>query len=160
MDFIQSFGDFLLNVWLWNITFDWFHPIVAGIIMFFMFRMILRKRRIPSVLVSVGAQLFTLTVLYLVIKYGLVDMLNWEYEPMNAQYALALMNEVFATLSVGLVYAVLQSIYFIIGRFIWNYNLLAYLLIAWISNGIGMLLSYFLIRLVILWQYPGDGLYG
>ncbi len=154
MDIMHSLGDFFLSAWLWNITFDWFHPIITGVIMFLMMRIVLRKKRVPSLIVTTGAQLFSFVCLLGLVNGILVNALNWTYEPFDdARYALSMMNELYASLSLGLVYAIFQTIYFFVGRIFWQYNAIAYTLIAWISNGIGMLLSYFLIRMVILWQY-------
>ena len=151
MDILHMLGDFLLSAWLWNVTFDWFHPFFTGIILFLMFRVIMRKKRIKSFLVSFGAQLTAFVILNLIVVYGLMGALHWQYELIYERYPI--LNELSASLSVGIVYAIFQSLYFVFGKALWEFNLFAYLIMTWISNGIGMLLSYFFIRLVIMCQY-------
>lgn len=154
MNIGYALGDFFLSAWLWNITFDWYHPIITGMIMFLMMRIVLRKKRIPALLVTIGAQLFAFVCLFVLVSGLLVHALNWTYEPFDdARYALSMMNELYASLCLGLVYAIFQTIYFFGGRFFLQYNSIAFVLITWISNGIGMLISYLFIRMVILWQY-------
>lgn len=154
MDIMHALGDFFLSAWLWHITFDWFHPLVTGIIMFLMMRILLRRKRIPSLLITTGAQCFSFICLYILVDCFLVKAFHWTYEPFDdVRYALSMMNELYASLCLGLVYAIFQSIYFFIGRFFWRYNSIAFAMIAWISNGVGMLLSYLFIRMVIVWHY-------
>jgi hypothetical protein len=119
-----------------------------------MMRIILRRKRVRSLVISAGAQFFSFITLYLLVHCMLVSALNWTYEPFDdARYALSMLNELYASLCLGLVYAIFQTIYFFVGRLFWKYNSVAFVMIACISNGIGMLVSYLLIRMVILWKY-------
>ena len=154
MDIMHIIGDFFLSAWIWNITFDWFHPFVTGVIMFLMLRIVMRRKRIPSLMITAAAQLFSFLLLFSLVNGILVQAFNWTYEPFDDPlYVLSMMNELYACLSLGLIYALFQTVGFFAARFIWQYNVIAFIMIAWISNGIGMLLSYLFIRMVTLWHY-------
>ena len=154
MDYVvRMIGDFLLSAWLWQITFDWFHPMVTGIVMFLMLSMIMRVKRAPALVISIGAQLFAIGVFGIGVVYGIVYALDWMYEPTQALDALAIRDELFASFSVAFIYAVLQSFYFVVLSLWWRCTLLPYLIIVAVSNSIGMLLSYVLTRMVIMWHY-------
>ena len=154
MNMFQAIGDFFLSAWLWHRTFDWFHPVIAGIVMFFMLRIVLRRKRVPSLCIALGAQLFAFLALDLLVTYFLIEALNWTFEPLSdPRYAFAIVQMLYGSLSVGLIYAFFQSLYFLGGRLFLHYNAIAFCMVAWISNGIGMLISYLFIRMFVLWQY-------
>lgn len=144
--------DFLLAAWLWHMTFDWFHPLVTGIVMFFMMRLVMRKKRLVSLWVSSSAQFFAMMFFFLVVIGGLIHGLSWNFEP---HYVPRAPDEFYASLSVALIYIIFQTIYFALGRIWCTYKLLPYFFIVVISNSVGMIFGYVLARMAIAWSYVG-----
>ncbi len=152
MNLFKPIGDFFLSAWIWNLTFDWFHPAVTGFFMFLILWILLRRSAARSLSMSLLAQLFAGAVLSLIVV-GLTEYLNWSYDPLDAKVAIATMNVFTASLSVALIYALLHAIYFTIGYIIWRYNLHSFLVMVVLSNGLGFLFSYMFIRMVRVWYY-------
>ena len=149
---LKSVGDFFLSAWIWNLTFDWFHPVLTGIVMFLILRLIFRRARLHALVISFMAQIFSFGALTL-IAMGLTEYLQWRYDPLHSKVALAAMNTFYASLSLTLVYALLHAIYFTVGHIIWRYNLHAFLVMVLLSNGIGFALSYMFIEMAKVWYY-------
>jgi hypothetical protein len=153
MDFLKTVGDFFLSTWIWNVTFGWIHPIIAGIVLFFLLRFILHRKRFESFVISIIAQLFAFGMLAAKVVFGFVKLLGWQYEPLPAPQALEMMKVFMPSLSLGIMYAIFQSILFILCRLVWRYNLTGFLIMTWISNGMSVLICYALISMVEMWYY-------
>ena len=149
---VKAIGDFFLSAWIWNLTFDWFHPAVTGTIMFLILRLIFRRIRLHALMISFIAQLFAFGAIALV-GMGLTEYLQWYYEPVHSKIALAAMNSFYASLKLALIYTLFQAIYFTVGHIIWRYNLHAFLVMVFLSNGIGFALSYMFIEMAKVWYY-------
>ncbi len=153
MDVVKFLGDFFLSAWIWNITFDWFHPIITGITMFLLLRFTMRRKRIKSIAISIGAQVFAFALLSVIVVGGLVCCWEWSYAPTDAHEAIKLLSIAYASISLGLIYTLFHMIFFSIGFLLWRYNLIAFVVLSLISNGVGIMLSYMMIRMVELWYY-------
>lgn len=149
---IKPVGDFFLSAWIWNLTFDWFHPVITGTVMFIIFRLIFRRTRLHALIGSFFAQVAAFGALCL-IAMGMSEYLNWYYSPLESKVALAAMNTFYASLSLSIIYTLFQSIYFTIGHFIWRYNLQAFLVMVLLSNGIAFGVSYMFIEMAKAWYY-------
>jgi hypothetical protein len=150
---MKLIGDFFLTVWLWNITFAWFYPIVTGLIMFLIVRVVMRYKRTRSLMIAFGSQLFSYTMLTVLVVGGLIHGLCWEFDPVSFQQAMGIKNELASTISLGMLYALFQSGYFLLGRFIYSYNYMVYLIMVWISNALGVMMTYMLIKLIMFSYY-------
>ncbi len=155
MNITKRIGDFLLSTWLWHITFDWFHPIVTGIVMFCLLRFVMRRPRVPSFVMSSGLQLSTFGVFSGNIIFILIRWLGWHYQGLNAEEAMYMLNPLVPSLWVGLVYALIQSLFLLIGRCLRRFNLQSFLVLTWVSNSIGAMISYMLINMVEIYYYIG-----
>ncbi len=151
-DILKSIGDFFLSAWIWNLTFDWFHPVITGIFMFLILRFIFRRARLHALASSFMAQVFAFGALTL-ITMGLTEYLQWRYDPVDSRVALAAMNTFYASLSLALVYSLFHAIYFTVGHIIWRYNLYSFLVMVLLSNGIGFALSYMFVEMARVWYY-------
>lgn len=150
---IKSIGDWLLSAWIWNITFDWFHPFFTGIIMFCLLRFVMYQQRLKSLLITATAQFFAFGLLWVKVAFVQATIFGWQYEPLQVADAVNMMQVLLPSISLGIIYAVFQSLFFILGRFFWRYNLFAYLVMTWLSNSIGSFLSYMFIRMIEVWYY-------
>jgi hypothetical protein len=153
MNVIKMIGDFILASWLWQFTADWFHPVVTGIVMFLLMRMVLRRPRIRSLIISFLAQLFALAMLSIIAVGLLVHIFQWEFDPESLQQAQTALF--YPSLGLALLYALFQTLFFLLGSFFWSANVRSYVVISWISNGLGAMISYLCIRMVEMMNYTG-----
>lgn len=149
----QSIGDFIISAWLWNIVFDWYYPIVSGIIMFFMMRIIMRSSRTKSLLVVFCTQFFSYIMLGLIAVVLLQSILQWELAPLTTEQAIGMMNSLTATISLSFCYFFLQMLYFCIGRIFMQYNMITYTIILAFTNALSVAINYMLIQMAVFWQY-------
>ena len=120
--------------------------------MFLILRFIFRRARLHALVSSFTAQIFAFGALTL-IAMGLSEYLQWQYDPVDSRVALAAMNTFYASLSLALVYTMFHALYFAVGHIIWRYNLHSFLVMVFLSNGIGFGLSYMFIEMAKVWYY-------
>lgn len=155
MNFVKSVGDFFLSIWIWQITFDIIHPFLAAIIMFCLLRFTMKRKRLRSFAIAAGAQCVAILLLSAIAVGVLINTVGWEYEPMKAKEAVNMMGLFKPSLLLGVVYTVIQWIWFSFGRLLWPYNLVSYFVLVAVSNGIGSLGSFLLIRMLEMSYYIG-----
>lgn len=155
MNIFKALGDFLLSSWIWQFTADWFHPIITGIVMFFMLRIILRYPRIQSMMMAISAQIVALGMLCLIALGVLVHMFGWEFEELSPQEGITRMAVFMPTIGLAILYAIFSSFFFWICSFFWRKNVGGLIVVSWLSNGIGAMVSYMCIRIVEFMQYLG-----
>lgn len=152
MDLLKIVGDYFLSAWIWSFTFDWFHPIITGVTMFLIFRVITHRTRLKALAISMGAQVIVLVILTALIGW-MTEGLQWRYEPFDIYTRKIFMPEFTASLAVGLVYTFIQTMSFLIGRFFFRYSIVTFLVATILSNIIGVGGSYLLIRITEAWNY-------
>lgn len=151
-EILKAIGNFFLSAWIWNITSDWFHPIITGIVMFLILRLIFWRARLYALTISFMAQVFAFGLLSL-IAIVLADYLHWQYDPVDAKVAVAVMNSFYASLFLASSYTLFHLVYFTVGHFIWRYNLSAFFAMIFLSNGMGFVLSYMFVEMAKAWYY-------
>ncbi len=155
MNIIKQVGDFILSAWIWQFTADWAHPVITGIVMFLMLRLVMRRSRLRSLGISVVAQLVALVLLSLIAIGILVHLFNWEFTPIDPHEGIKQISAFAPSINLAILYAIFQSCMFIFGAFFWDINLIGYLVISWASNGIGAILSYMFISMAEIMKYTG-----
>ena len=155
MDTAKIVGDFFLSLWIWQMTFDLFHPAITLVAMYTLLRFSMGRKRVRSLAIAVGAQLAVLGILTAIVPALLINTLGWSYEPLDLSHAVGMMRIFVPALSLGIFYALVQIVYFAIGRIFWRYNLISYVALTLISNGVGVAVSYLLIRAVEFSYYAG-----
>lgn len=155
MKIIKPIGDFILSAWIWQFTMDWFHPVITGIVMFILLRLIMRRSRLRSVGISFLAQLVALGLLSFISIGILIHLFGWEFEPLDPHEGIKQITAFMPSLHLGLLYAIFQSGMFIFGSFFWSMNLVGYIVVSWMSNGIGAILSYMFISMAEVMRYTG-----
>ena len=108
-----------------------------------------------SLIISLVAQLVALGMLCLIAIGVLVHIFNWEFTLLDPQEGIKQISALAPSIGLGIVYAIFQSIFFCIASFFWQINLVGFLLITWISNGIGAMISYMFIHMSELMKYVG-----
>ncbi len=113
----------------------------------------MRRKSWRAFTIAVGAQILSYGLLSLIVVGGLIHGLCWAYEPVTFQQAIGIKNELGSTISLGLIYASFQSLFLIVGLLIISYNYLAYLIMVWMSNALGIMFTYMLIKLIMFSYY-------
>lgn len=138
----KNVTDFLLGQWLWSITWDWYHVPVAIIIMFLLFKLVLRLNIIPAVLMSLGANLYSF-VFFTIFSYTILyNFLNLPFAPEISEFAAT--EPLRACIYLGLIYTVIQASFFGLVRLwfkipyalIMSMALLSHLITAFIIHGL------------------------
>jgi len=137
---IQTIEYFLLNSGLWGLTWGFNHIPVNILVMIFLLKFVAGLKIIPSILLSFFAKVFS-TVLYALIILFIVLCVKLEFVfPENFDYRN--INSLAACISLGLIYSVLQVIFFwIVSRF-YKINIGFIAMITFVSNFISALLNY------------------
>ncbi len=155
MNIIKYVGDFILSSWIWQFTVDWFHPVIAGIIMFFIMRIVMRRGRRNSFTVSFFTQLLGLIILSFFAIGVLVHMLGWEFDLLDPYEGVKHISILFPSLGLGLLYAIIQSLIFLFISIFKEINLIGFIVLCWISNVFGAMLSYMFIHMGEVMKYQG-----
>ena len=150
---MKAIGDFFLTAWLWNITFAWYYPIMASIIMFLLLKMVMRCKAWRACAIAIGAQMASYGILSLIVVGGLIHIFRWEYAPVSFQQAMGIKNELVSTISLGMIYAGIQTVLLGVWRAFYPYNHIAYLIIVWIGNALSITMTYMLIKLIMFSYY-------
>lgn len=106
-------GNFFIDQWLWNITWDWYHIPITIFFMVLFFRFFLRINSIAAVLIALSS-IGTALIVYTGFVVGVLMYIGkFAYqESLQGQSMVA--DPLHACVYVGLIYTVLQSIFFIV----------------------------------------------
>jgi len=148
-------GDAILSSWIWQFTVDWYHPIVSGISMFFLFRIIVRKSRLRSLAISVTSQIISLGLLSIIAVGILVHIFGWEFETLNPYDGIKQVVMFQPSLMLGLFYAISQTLCYVLIAFFADINLIGWCTVSWLSNGIGAMISYLFVSFSEIMKYTG-----
>ncbi len=155
MNIFKAIGDFIVESWLWNFTYDWCHPVFTAIVMFFILRIVMRTSRIRSFLICVLTQFIALSLLSLVAIGLFVHLFSWEFVVVDSYEIAQPLSVLWPSIKLGIMYAVFNTIFFICYALLSHKNPVPYIALSWISNGIGAILSAGIIRMYEVVKYPG-----
>ncbi len=131
-------GNFILSEWIWSVTWGIYHIPWNIIIMIILLKFFLRINMVSAVFLSIGAQLFA-TAALTIITVGTMLLLGKGGGPENYVNT---PTPIHAFISLGLIYAVLQSIFFTMFGRTHAIKLSWMIVIAIISNNLTVLLNY------------------
>lgn len=155
MNIFHYLGDFFMASWIWQFTSDWFHPVIAGICMFFLMRIILRRGRLRSIGVSFATQLGGVSLLSFIAIGVLFHFFKWEFDPVDPYKGIEQITFFFPSIGLGVTYAILQSCIFLFIGLFKEINLIGYVVICWLSNSFAAMLSYMFVYMGELLKYQG-----
>jgi len=142
MDILLILHDFLLSTWLFSMTHDLFHIVINSFMLSFLLRFIGKVGFTRSVVLSFNAHFFSF------ILFAIIAISFFTYSFTNAIVSsemseMSAADDIFrASLSVGFVYACLQSFFLLIFKDLTHLRVLHVLSITWISNMVTALISY------------------
>jgi len=132
---------FFLNTWLWSRTWGIYHMPTNILVMLALLKFVGRFKLVPSVLLAVFSKVFS-SALYTVIVFLLVFVVKIQFVPTESLNNSESINVLLACICLGLVYAALQSIFFLMVNKFYALNVRVTTLIAFVSNIISALLVY------------------
>lgn len=110
---ITRIGNFLIDQWLWQITWDWYHALVLLLCMTLLFRFVLRINSIAAVLLSLSSIVATIATYTMFVVGILMYVLRFSYHELVIDQAMVA-DPLQACIYLGIVYTVLQTLYFAI----------------------------------------------
>ena len=131
---------FFLSEWIWAVTWDTYHIPYNIIITLILLKFFLRINMVPAVFMAVGSQLFAFLVLTLC-TVGAMYMIGIGGGPDSFAYV---PRPFYATLFLGLIYAVLQILFFACIKKYFRVPLSTIAVIVFISNNLTVLVTWLL----------------
>lgn len=138
---MEPIAHFLISQFIWAMTFGLYHVFFSFIAMFLFFKYWERLTYLQSLIVTVLTHLASVGTFYAIVKYGIIDLGNYPYDPINP--AIPAYSPWNASLTLGLTYAVLQTL-FLMGmsiKYPWLHKARIVLIII-MSNLISSILVY------------------
>jgi hypothetical protein len=130
---LKTVIDFFISTWLWAITWGIYHVPVNIFVMFFLLKFVGKFKIVPSVLLAFFSKIFAVTS-YSLIVFLIVKIFGLKFIPeINVDNAQAI-NILLACISVGIIYSILQSLFFFIINKFYSINLRITILISFVSN--------------------------
>ena len=148
MYLIKLGGDFLLSTWLWGMTFDRIHLLITSIIMIILLKFVAKKTFLRATIVSLSANLISFGIFTLIVVFGLMYLLNWQYT--SIPEPLLPFDIAFPCIALGIVHACLQIMFFTLLKKFFHKNVLTYVIIVLLSNSIATVISYLHIRTMFI----------
>jgi len=139
--FIQTIEYFFLNTWLWGMTWGISHVPINIIVMFALFKFIGRLKIMTAILFAFFSMVFG-SALYTLIVSFFVFVVKLQFIPLDITYGTEYSNFLLASIYLGLIYSVLQMIFFLMVNKFYEINLRIITLIVFVSNIISSLLVY------------------
>ncbi len=102
---------FLIDQWLWSVTWGIYHVPIAAVLMAFCGRFFLRLNTIAAVFISVGSMVVSFLLYSVFVAGFLVCLLGYGYqEQLQGQGLVS--DPLYACLYSGLIYTFLQTVFF------------------------------------------------
>jgi len=142
MMIFRYIADFLSGIWLWGMTWDWYHVPVNFLLLCFLLNFFVRLNIVQAVLISLLAHVYAFAVFSAGVVGILTHLLHYTYDPARAWYVPAPAHACFY---LGLVYAVLQITFFMLIYRRYKFGLFNACLVAIISNCLSAGIAYWLL---------------
>ena len=106
-------GNFFIDQWLWNVTWDWYHIPLSIFFMTILFKYFLRINIISSLLIAAGSTAASFLTYTLFVVGILMYVFKFNYDQaLQMQEVLA--DPLHACLYVATIYTVLQTVFFMV----------------------------------------------
>ena len=128
-------GNFLIDQWLWNVTWDWYHIPISIFFMTILFKCFLRINIISSVLIALSSTIASFMAYTLFVVGVLMYVFKFNYnQAVQGQEIIA--DPLHACLYVAIIYTVLQAIFFIALNHYYPVPRLKMILVAAVANAL------------------------
>lgn len=138
-----NLGHFFLSEWIWSITWGMYHIPCNMILMLFFFKFFLRIGMVPTVLMVVSSHLVAFFLYSLFVVGGLIYGVGLQYGPEVGSSMVP--TPLFACLFLGIIYAALQGLCFVVINRFYHFHVSWALVLAVVSNLLTALVVYLLL---------------
>lgn len=138
---ISTISNFILSEWIWGVTLGLYHIPCNIIAMIILFKFFLRINIVPAVFLSLGANLFSFAIFTLITLITMI-IIGHGNGPTSFDY---IPNPMHAFVFLGIIYALLQSLFFKLISHRRGLQLSWFVAITFISNNLTVLLCYLFI---------------
>ncbi len=149
MNLLRSAINFILDMWLWNMTWGWYQVSLALIFMWIFIVFMGRMKSGPALLLILGSYVAAFAVYSLFVIGVLIYWLQWEWV-VDSITAYVPVNVLVASFYLGAIYTFLQSLFFVMLKEKYCIVFPMIFIVIAVSNGLGALLAtYFIYALEI-----------
>ncbi len=141
---LNVIGDFLLDKWLWSVTWGWHQIILCLILMWMSLVFFGRKGSVAALILTISSFLFAFVVYSALIVGIFIYLFEWKFVALTEEYVV--LNVLSASIWLGIIYSILQGIFFFILSKWYRLVLLRIFLITIFSNISSALLATFIIN--------------
>jgi len=150
MYILKPIIDFILGTWLWNMTWGWYQVSLAFIFMWIFVAFMGRMKNGTAFLLILSSYVASFSVYSFFVVGVLMYWLQWEWV-VDKTSVYVPTNVLIASLCLGAIYTLLQSIFFVILREKYYILFPTIFIVTIVSNGLAALLStYFIYALDII----------
>lgn len=127
---IASLAQLMVSQWVWSVTLGFSHPLINCMFMIPLFMYLIRKKFLASLIYALSSQGFAVMV------FGLLAHLLLDYTGDLAydDQAFTVFHPLAASLMLGIMYALLQTLFFYLTRLMWNIPFKTVAVIVALSN--------------------------
>lgn len=126
-------GNFMLSEWIWSITWGIGHIPINIILMYLLGKFVIRVNSSYLFLLTVLSQIFAIVAFSAIVVGVIVCIIGMNHLPsesaLDEKY-----NVFFASMAIGIIYALLQSLFFYLLSKRFTINVTAMTIIAFLSN--------------------------
>ncbi len=141
---LNVIGDFLLDKWLWSVTWGWNQIILCLILMWMSLVFFGRKGSVAALILTISSFLFAFVVYSALIVGIFIYLFEWKFVALTEEYVV--LNVLSVSVWLGIIYSILQGIFFLILSKLYRLALLRILLITIFSNISSALIATFIIN--------------
>lgn len=138
MMYINMISQLLISEWIWGIAWVFYHNFINILFMIFLLKLFLGIRMVSAVLLSCCAQLTTFLFFNVFVIGVFVLGFGFEYDVLKEWVYIP--DKFYATFFLGLIYALLQSFFFLLINKYYKLHLSWVFVIVLISNSLTALL--------------------
>ena len=139
MHILQSITTFIVDEWLYSVSWGSYHIPIAIFIMLFFFKVVLRIRMIPAVFLTLIANISAMA-LFSVSAMAVAHISTYDY----AHTPQELRHPLYIAIGLGLIYATLQTVLFFILSHRYRFKLPHTVVVSFLSNIFAALCVYML----------------
>lgn len=145
MMMLRYVADFFSGLWLWNMTWDWYHVPINFLLLCLLFNIFAHMNIVQSVLLSLLAHLYAYIIFSLLVAGFLTYLLNYSYDPNTATYV---PDPAHACFYLGTIYAALQISFLALVNIKYKLHLFTAMVVVIISNCLSAGIAYWLLPVV------------
>jgi len=141
---VTRMGNFLIDQWLWNITWDWYHIPLSMLLMIVFFRFFLRMDIVASVVIALSATVAASITFSLFVVGVLITLFNYTYQAI-LQSAAMVADPLHACIYVGIIYTIIQAIFFVILNRYYKVHYIKMIVACFVANMLSAGIIYLLL---------------